>query len=216
MYTKDQVLEKLNSLLQYSITQEADYSTQYESIVDTANAAVNGYFDADKSVFKKPLDDLAMYLHNDLWQRGAKWSGEFNFNFSSNYPANYTDMRKLFYEFDWIIEITNEQFHNAWVMGSTEDTTPATPTSNTYISILKSDLLNAHQNELANIDSLASWLEESMGDYGSIMLWENVGSLVSAPETNDIAKVVFQDRYFLEAINLLNLPVYIPSYISKV
>ena len=84
MYLKPLILAKLDELLEYSIAQiptlnyeeKETFGTYYSSIVSSGAASVNAYYSVDRSNFKKPLNDLGLYLYNELWQRGAKWEDE--------------------------------------------------------------------------------------------------------------------------------------------
>lgn len=243
MYTKEQIVAKLEEFLQYSIAQiptldyeeKETFDSYYTSIVSSGKSSVSSYFSVDRSKFKKPLDDLGLYVHNGIWERNAKWEKEFDMGYRTDYPEYYNDLRKLFYQFDWFMNLTNDDFFNAWVYASPESDDPTmppeppVPESNGYISRLKSDLILVAtesetgevvskpiiQQEMENIDALGTWLETSSGDYSPIMLWEDTGALVSAPTTQDIAKIVFIDRGLLEAVEVLGLPMYIPTYLRK-
>ena len=231
MYTKSNILAKLDELLQYSIAQiptldyegKETFDAKYESVVSSGESSVSEYFSADRSQFKKPLDDLSLYLHNELWQRGAKWEGEFDMGFSDDFPESYTDLRKMFYDFSWFMELTNEEFFDAWVYEAPE-VAPATeeggaatpePSSNSYISRLSSELPTIFDVELKNIDDLGTWLEKSLGQSGSVALWEETGALLEAPKTNDLAKIIFEERGLSEAVETLGLPMYVPTYLRK-
>lgn len=220
MYTNDQVLAKLNEFLSFSIEQESQYSSQFTALMQPAIGAINSYFSTDRSEFKKPLDDLGLFLHNELWQRGAKWDSNFDMGLGTNPPESYNDLRKLFYQFP-LMQVTPEAFHAAWVIGVPEGAegesgggvaTPE-PISNSLIDAWVAEITAAPSEELKAIDSLGTWLETSMSQSGSVMLWEETGTLLEAPDTKDIAQVIFVDRGLLEAVNVLGLPVYIPTYL---
>lgn len=221
MYSKDQILAKLNEFLTFSIGQQSQYSSQFTSLMQPAISAVNTYFSANRSAFKKPLDDLGLYMHNELWQRGAKWDSSFDMGLGTNPPESYNDLRKLFYQFP-LMQVTPEAFHAAWVIGVPEGSgesesggaaTPE-PISNSLIDAWVAEITEAPKKELAAIDSLGTWLETSMSQSGSVMLWEETGALLEAPDTKDLAQVIFVDRGLLEAVNVLSLPVYIPTYLK--
>lgn len=241
MYAKQTILAKLDALLQYSISQiptldyeeKETFGTYYSSIVSSGASSVNGYYSVDRSNFKKPLNDLGLYLYNELWQRGAKWETEYDLGLRNDFPESYHDLRKLFYDFDWFMELTNEAFFNAWSYASpeSEDPTmppePPVPSGNSYISRLCSALIlvatesetgeivskSIIQEELENVDALATWLEQSMSESGCVSLWEDQGALMDAPETRPLAYQIFLDMGLREAIYTLNLPVYIPTYL---
>lgn len=221
MYSKDRVLAKLNEFLSFSIEQESQYSSQFTALMQPAISAVNAYFSADRSAFKKPLDDLGLFLHNELWQRGAKWDSNFDMGLGKNPPESYNDLRKLFYQFP-LVQVTPEAFHAAWVIGvpegaegeSGEGAATPEPIGNPLIDSWVAEITGAPKKELATIDSLGDWLESSMSQSGSVMLWEETGALLEAPDTKDIAQIIFVDRGLLEAVNILGLPVYIPTYLK--
>lgn len=219
MHTKNQVLSKLNEFLSYSVTQEPDFESEFTGLMQPVITAVNGYFNTDRSAFKKPLDDLGLFLHNELWQRGAKWEGNFDMGLGTNPPESYNDLRKLFYQFP-LMRVAPETFYSVWVWGVPEGsgeeggaTLDPIPLSNPLITSWVTEITSYPQTELKNIDSLATWLETSMSQSGNVMLWEEAGALIEAPETKDIAKTVFIDRGLLEAVNILSLPVYIPTHL---
>ena len=220
MYSKNQVLAKLNEFLSFSIEQESQYSSQFTALIQPAISAVNAYFSADRSAFKKPLDDLGLYMHNELWQRGAKWDSNFDMGLGTNPPESYNDLQKLFYQFP-LMRVTPAAFYSAWVIGIPEGAegesgggaaTPE-PISNSLIDSWVAEIAEAPKKELVAIDSLGDWLESSMSQSGSVMLWEETGALLEAPDTKDIAQIIFVDRGLLEAVNILGLPVYIPTYL---
>ena len=153
----------------------------------------------------------------------------------NDFPESYNDLTKLFYDFTWFMELSNEEFFNAWSYASPESDDPTMPpeppipSSNGYISRLSSDLILVAvesetgetvskpiiDQELENVDALATWLEKSMSQSGSVTLWEDQGALVEAPETKPLAYKIFLDMGLLEAINTLDLPVYIPTYLNS-
>lgn len=218
MHNKSEILAKLDEFKTFSINQETKFESDFTALMEPMISAVNAYFDADRVKFKKPLDDLGLYLHNDLWARGAQWSKPQDMGFDTNPPPEYSDFRKLFYQFP-LMDITPAEFYSAWVIGTPEGegdgVTPAEPKplNNTLIDAWVAELSTAIADELKAIDSLGSYLEISMGSSGSVMLWEDTGALESAPTTQTLANEIFIERGLLEAVNLLGLPVYIPSYL---
>lgn len=242
MITKNDVIARLDELKEYSINQKTidlnlkceeeggtdkefykqaikDCTDLYISLMQPLYTAVNSYFDGDRSAFTNPLNELAEWLHNDLWQRQSKWEVEPP-KTSSNAPASYSDLTKLFYTFDWI-NTSNEDFYNAWAYSVPETTGGSTtttnieplPSSNSLVSAWTIELNNAYKVELQNIDSLGTYLYNSMGYNSSFMLWEDTGKLLFSPETKDLAKVIFCDRKLLEVANTLNISIYIPTYL---
>lgn len=231
MLTKSDILSKIDELLQYSIEEipnaeypdDGNFETLYTSIVDTGISAVESYFEADRNSFKKPLDDLVLFFHNELQARGMKWENEQDMGFGENPPESYEDLRKLFYKFDWFMELTNEDFCGAWVYEAPVapvaeeegEALPPQPTSNPYIDQLIAELGTAMDDEMKAIEDLSKWLESSMGQSGSVALWEETGALEEMPSTKDLAKIIFEDKHLLEAVEVLKLIMYVPTYLRK-
>lgn len=243
MFTKDQVINKLDALLAYTISQiptltypnKDEYEPIYTGIVAPAKTKVTGYFDASRSQFQKPLDDLGLYMHNEVWQREAKWEIPFDLGLGTNPPETYHDLRKIFYSFDWFMNLTDQDFFNAWVYG--EKPTPEgeepplnpeiIPLSNSYITRLTSEIVltavsdpetgkvskTTIEAELEAITALSKWLENSMSQSSSVTLWEDQGQLLETITTQDVAQIIFVERGLLEAVKILKLPVYIPTYL---
>lgn len=251
MLNKNDVIARLDQLKEYCVTQKSielnlkceedlktstdieetkefykqaikDCTDLYISLMQPLYTAVNSYFDGDRSAFTKPLNELAEWLHNELWQSLSKW--EFAPpQTSSNPPSAYSDLRNLFYTFGWI-NTSNEEFYNAWnyyVPETTEEDTTTEedikveplPSSNSFIGKWEAEINNAYKVELQNIDSLGVYLYNSMGYNSSFMLWEDTGNLLFSPETKDLAKIIFVDRKLIEAVKTLNISIYIPTYL---
>lgn len=219
MYTKEQVLTRLNVLLTHSKNAHLNYSEQYTALMQPVINAVNGYFSGDRSGFKKPLEDLSLYLYNDIWARGAVFEYKFEMNFNNNFPPAYSDLRKLFIEFE-CFNVSETSFTNAWVYETPETTetgvTPSpVPTSNTYLDSWLSTLKTAFKTELSNIEALSNFLETSTGDYNSVSLWEDQGGIIENLDTYFIAIDIYLERGFLEVIEERVNNVYIPTYIKN-
>lgn len=221
MKTKSEIVSYLDSLKAYSVSQKEEFKDQYIALMEPLYSAVNQYFSNPRTEFKKPLNDLSLYMHNELWARGAKWEIPFDQGFSTDYPKGYYDLCDLFYAFDWTV--TPEAFFNAWVMESPSTgegesgggtVAPPKPVSNPYIDSWVSEVNAAPAGELEAISGISSWIEKSLSDSSAVMLWEDQGSLESHLDVKKIAQELFINRKLFTAANTLNLPVYIPSYID--
>lgn len=208
MLTKNDVITRLDKFKTYSITQKPKFEEDYAKLMQPLYTAVNNYFSYDRSKFAKPLNELAEWLHNELWQKQSKWEVALP-KTSSNAPASYSDLTKLFYTFDWT-NTSNEDFYKAWVY---ETVIEPSPSSNPLIDKWITQFNGVYKAELENIDILSTYLYESMSNNNSFMLWEDTGTLLSAPETKDLAKVIFIDRKLLEVVKALNISIYIPTYL---
>lgn len=211
MYKLNDVLDKLNTLLAYSSNAIPANAGEYQKLMQPLINAVNQYFSADRSRFKIPLNNLELGLYNDIMKRGTV-ATNMELLMDNNFPPAYSDLRKLFYEFE-CMTVSNEAFHSAWVEGVDELTQQPIITNNTLIDKWVADLEAAISDELKNIQELYSWLEKACSDAGMMMLWEDVGEIKSQPSTNDIANVIFKEKHFKECIETLNLSAYKPTYI---
>ncbi|WP_307745963.1 hypothetical protein [uncultured Phascolarctobacterium sp.] len=211
MYSKTEVINKLNSLLTYSCTAEPDNAESYQSLMQPLITAVNSYFENARAGFKVALNNLELGLYNDILKRGTVTT-KIDLPLAEDFPAAYSDLRKLFYTFP-CMSVSNETFHAAWVESSDEVTMLPIITNNTLIDAWISDLSSAISDELNNINSLYNWLENAASDAGMVMLWEDVGEITEQPNTSEIANDVFITKHFKECIQTLNLPAYKPTYI---
>lgn len=211
MYSKTEVINKLNSLLTYSCTAEPDNAESYQSLMQPLITAVNSYFDNARAGFKVALNNLELGLYNDILKRGTVTT-KIDLPLAEDFPAAYSDLRKLFYTFP-CMGTSNTAFHAAWVESTDEVTMLPIITNNTLIDAWISDLSSAISDELNNINSLYNWLENAASDAGMVMLWEDVGEITSQPNTTEIANDVFIEKHFKECIETLNLPAYKPTYI---
>lgn len=211
MNTQTEVIEKLNALLAYSVETDSEYSAVYTSLMQPMLTAVNNYFTADRSAFKIPINNLEHAFYNDILKRETVAS-KIDLPMATNYPAAYSDLRKLFYSFS-CMNVSNAAFHNAWVYEMDVSTQTQTVTHNTLIDSWVADLSTAISDELDNIGALYSWLETAASDAGMVMLWEDIGEILKQPNTGDIAQNIFIDKHLKECITTLNLTAYKPTYI---
>jgi len=216
MYTKDQIIEYLNSLLDYSIQKNPEEANGFRSYMQPLFSAVNSYFDGNRNSFSKPLEDLQLSLYSEQWERSVKWEFHFERKFGTNPPESYYDLRKLFFSHDYM-NTTKEEFHNSWYYETSSDDSGSyyVLAGNTWISGWTSELNAAKEVELDTIKDLTNWSDRSVSDGTMILLWENQGRLLKSLTTEEIANIIFIDKGLKEAIEVLNLPCYKPSYIFK-
>ena len=211
MNTQTEIIEKLNALLAYSVEIDSEYSAAYTSLMQPMFTAVNNYFTADRSAFKIPINNLEHAFYNDILKRGTVTS-KIDLPMATNYPVAYSDLRKLFHSFP-CMNVSNADFHNAWVYETNAVTQIKTVKNNTLIDSWIAALSTAINDELNNISTLYSWLETAASDAGMVMLWEDVGKILEQPNTGEIAQNVFIDKHLKECITTLNLTAYKPTYI---
>lgn len=218
MYTRTEILDRLQEFLDFSISKSPDFEAEFTSLMQPVFTAVNGYFNTDRSAYKKPLNDLELYLHNYLWQREVEWEHPYDFGLDSNLP--YNDLRKMFYQFP-LMNTTTQEFYDAWVWGIPEDESglpigdEPIPLSHPMVPSWSTEINNYPPKELDRVNSLNAWLESSMSQSSPVMLWEDTGTLIRSPERVDLAQIVFIDLGLREATEILGLPAYIPTYLRK-
>ena len=218
MKNSSDILVKLDELLAYSCATDPDHAGEYVALMSPMKGAVSAYFSADRSKFKQPFKEMRYGLYSDVRARGTVIETEFDLGYSEDYPSYYTDLRKMFYEFP-CMDVSNASFHSAWVMETPESEAGATTapepivTRNKLIDAWVASLATAVADELETVNSFVNWLESASEKSESIFFWENVGEIKEEPTTEEIAKIIFIDRGFKEAVKLLNLPVYLPSYV---
>lgn len=213
-------LTKIKEIKEFYAQAIKDCEQRYIASMQQLYETVNNYFDADRSSLANHLNRLAEYMYGEQWEQLSEWDNKAP-NYSGSRPQSYYDLTKIFYNFDWL-DTTNEDFYDAWayevpVVETTEeedvhDLEPL-PVSNSLVNAWVSSINNGKNQELPNINSLNEHLENSMCSTSSFNLWEDRGTLHYAPETKDLAKVIFIDRKLLEAIKKLNIPAYIPTYL---
>lgn len=219
MITKQEVINKLDALLAYSVEQKPDFESYYETLMKPCYDAVNAYFSASRDNFKKPTEEYIFQAYCDINQRNQVWEKPVEYNFPTNYPTGYNDFRDCFYSFSDILTCSNETFFNAWLEEAPESTDPTvTPTpvpiDNPYITAWTADITEAPTKELAQINACVEWLKNS-GD-GKILLdlLENQGTLVKSMEQQEIASIIYKSRHVLEVLNERNISVYVPTYMG--
>lgn len=212
MYSENNVVNKLNELLEYSCSKDSANASIYRSLMNPLLSVVNSYFHADRSDIKVRLNDLELALYNDIMKRNTEYT-LMQLPMNTDFPECYSDLRKLFYTFP-CMNTTNEQFYSAWIIETDSTGTGlSTVTGNSLIDEWKTDISGAIAKDADNINSFYDWLITSATDAGMVLLWEDVGQTVSHPTIKEIANSIFIEKHFSECIEVLNLPAYKPTYI---
>lgn len=218
MHSKTEIFAKLDSLLAYSQTNNPDHASEFVPFIESFKVTVTAYFDTDRSHWAEMVRDYRYAIFSDLMGRGSTIETPHDLGFRNDYPTGYSDLRNLFYQFP-VMTCTNEQFFNAWVLG-----TPEEPDGETtepvevvlYNSLLvgwSSDLLGLPDEEFESLQNLVNWLTDSLSRQEGITFWEKDYTVKEAPTTESIAHELFINRGFKEVIQTFNLTEYIPSYV---
>lgn len=217
MYKQAEVIIKLDGFLQYSIIQKPQFESYYINFINQLKQNVTNYFTADRSGWKIQLTELQYLLYSDLMKRRTKY-GKKNITLPTNFPASYNDVRKCFADFSCIMNTTDADFFGNWIEGIPETSDESASgeiivTGNSLITTWISYLSSRISSDLNDITALCSWLENASNDTGVFMLYEDMGEVIEAPTTNEIAQSIFIDRYFKECIDILNLPTHKPTWL---
>lgn len=223
MITKQEVTNKLDALLAYSVEQKPDFESYYNSLMQPCYDAVNAYFSASRDNFKKPTEEYIFQAYCDINNRNQVWEKPVDYNFPTNYPTGYNDFRDCFYSFNDILNITNETFFNAWIedvpetetMSDSTDPVPQpVPIANPYLTAWTADITEAPTKELNKINACVEWLKTCSDGKILIDLLEDQGTLVESMEQQEIANVIYKSRHVLEVLNERNISVYVPTYMG--
>lgn len=227
-----QLQSKLDELQAYSQNifdndDEKEYvSTEIGTFFVPVRNSVDNYFNGSRTDLEQPLKDLSLALYSDCYNRHEVRDNTLDMGYRDDFPPAYNDLTLLFHDFSYIINCTNEEFFNAWVVQKSvpeqpqSDTDTSTSGSSTY-SIVSNSLLdewlvkinNALNTDKQNIAELYAWLSSSGGKAGEVRLWEELGAVKSIMGTKEIAQNIFIDRKFKECIDFFHLPAYTPTYL---
>lgn len=210
--TENEVLGKLDALKNYSIA--ADPAT--EELFSPCYAAVTAYFSGGNTGLSEALEDVVKYMYNDLTRRTTVFEYNFDMRLATDYPKGYNDITDCFYKFTELLEVTNQQFFDAFVYGLPEsaggEEATEIPLSNPYLDSWTAEITAATAEDLENVKALAEWCKNSGGSSDLICLLENRGRIVEQEELKEKARVIYFDKKLIEVVEARILNVYIPSY----
>ena len=211
MYKKQDVLDKLNSLLFYSIEQEPEFEGQYTELIKPVITTVNTYFSSYHPQLEERLKELVHNMYCDILERNTVMEFTYGDELPTNYPESYHDITKCFYQFP-LMGISNETFHAAWIMGIVNESEEE-PIDHTMIKEWASEINAAIQTDFNNVQALLTWVQNSCNTNYLVNLLEDTGRLIHQPWTQEIATDIYITKKLLEVIKALGLRVYIPSYL---
>lgn len=209
--SKESVLKKINALKEYSVTADAATGILFEPVF----VAVEKYFNGNNAAMVQALEDVAKYMYNDIYRRTTTYQFEFDMGLSTNYPQGYNDIEQCFYQFAELLTVTDQQFFNAFVYGLPPNDPMATeqiPLSNPYLDRWETEITDAIDGDLQNVQALAEWCKNSGGKSDLICLFENRGVVTNQLNVKDIATIIYRDKRLIDVVAARELPVYIPSY----
>lgn len=208
---KESVLKKISILKEYSEAADAATGVLFEPVF----VAVEKYFNGDNVAMVQALEDVAKYMYNDIYRRTTTYQFKFDMGLSTNYPQGYNDIEQCFYQFTELLTVTEQQFFNAFVYGLPPNDPMATeqiPLSNPYLDRWTTEITDAVDGDLQNVQALAEWCKNSGGKSDLICLFENRGVVTNQLNVKDIATIIYRDKRLIDVVAARELPVYIPSY----
>lgn len=211
MLKQNEVIEILEEFKSYSISQNPENEAAYSAFFEPLYNELDKYF--DHAEFKKPLNELVFNIYCDLTERLTEYEFQVGEPLPTNYPVGYEDFRALFYSFDF--NFPESEFHAAWYSSTPEGSTISVLAGNSYIDEWVSDLKTAKTEELAKINAVISWCQDSCSLNDMANLFEESGSMIRSPTNEDLAQNIYIQKELLKVIETLNIPIYIPSYIKE-
>lgn len=208
---KESVLKKISILKEYSVAADVATGILFEPVL----MAIEKYFNSDNAAMVQALEDVAKYMYNDIYRRTTTYQFEFDMGLSTNYPQGYNDIEQCFYQFAELLTVTEQQFFNAFVYGLPPNDPMATeqiPLSNPYLDRWTTEITDAVDGDLQNVQALAEWCKNSGGKSDLICLFENRGVVTDQLNVKDIATIIYRDKRLIDVVAARELPVYIPSY----
>lgn len=221
MITKETVISKLDEFKAYSIKQKPNFETQYTALMQPLYSAVNTYFNTEPKGIKEALENYVHQSYCDTFTRNVVYEKPVSVDLPTDYPTGYDDIRLCFYTFP-LLEITKEAFHGAWVEGVPEQpkadgggsTGTPEPLNNTLIDQWLPEVTNAPNDDVKRVKTLNDWFINAGGSVNMVNLLEDQGVIVSAPDTQKTARLIYIEHHLLEVIKTRNFNVYIPTYLK--
>lgn len=223
MYKLDDVLSKTAEFLEYSIQQKPEFKGQYEKFISDFNKVAEGYFNANRSGWGTTLTEFQYDLFSYFTKKFTVYQDK-SLNIP-DVPEFYSDMLNIFLDVGFIMNLSASEFFGEWVYetkttstGSSSDdggsaTSETVVVGHTMIDTWTDVLSSAVGSELNLLNTSKMWFESVNDSAGLTLLYEDMGTVLSAPTKEQIADTIFKQMNFAECITDRNLPTYIPSYI---
>lgn len=196
---KSEVIAKLNTLKENSPTQ--DFFDNVYLLVD------NYYFSL--SGCKNSFDNFCVMMMNELKRRNTIYEREIIY--PTDYPDGFFDYRICFFQFDEIMNISVEEFNSGWKSEETSEG-EITYTGNTYLEKWEEEITEWCEIKDSKLNSIAGWCEHNGGGFYLTAIFEDLGKVISAKSIQEIADIMYKDRYFKECIDDYCDGAFVPSY----
>lgn len=219
MITKEQVLEKLDIIKEYSVEQDPATEPFFEPVY----AAVNSYFDANPSL-EDTMRDVIKCLYMDIINRTTISSNHLDYGLPTNFPKGYNDLEKCFYQFASIFQATEKEVFDAFVyeVPETSATSASTsgagqkiPTSNPMLTAWTAEITVAPQTDVDNLNAIVEFCKSGAEGSSLIRLFEDPGKLEQMKSTSDLANIIYIERKATSVIKVRKLKTHIPTYLKE-
>ena len=202
MYTKTEILEKLNTL-----EAAADPGLSFAGIISAVNQLSGSSVSA--AMEKAIVGEVHL-----LVRVGIIYVDGSHRSISGNPPAGYEDISTLFNTAtgDEIMEITVEEF-NAATYTETDPQTQATTVKNTYLDSWTASYTATASSAVTNLETLASWCN-GQGIGNSLQTLLQPKEIASVPDRAEMSQTIYIDRKAKDVILAYELDVLIPEVVG--
>ena len=219
MITKEQVIEKLDTLKEYSVKQDPATEPFFEPVY----TAVNSYFSANPSL-EDAMRDVIKSLYMDIMNRTTICSNHLDYGLPTNFPKGYNDLEKCFYQFASVFKATEKAVFDAFVYGVPETSATSIsiseveqkiPTSNPMLTEWTAEITAAPQTDVDNLNAIAEFCKSGAEGSSLIRLFEDPGKLEQMKSTSDLANIIYIERKATSVIKARKLKTHIPTYLKE-
>lgn len=219
MITKEQVVEKLDTIKEYSVEQDPATEPFFEPVY----TAVNSYFSANPSL-EDAMRDVIKSLYMDIMNRTTICSNHLDYGLPTNFPKGYNDLEKCFYQFTSIFQTSEKEVFDAFIYGvpetsatsiSTSEAEQKIPTSNPMLTEWTAEITAAPQTDVDNLNAIAEFCKSGAEGSSLIRLFEDPGKLEQMKSTSDLANIIYIERKATSIIKARKLKTHIPTYLKE-
>lgn len=219
MITKEQVVEKLDTIKEYSVEQDPATEPFFEPVY----TAVNSYFSANPSL-EDAMRNVIKCLYMDIINRTTISSNHLDYGLPTNFPKGYNDLEKCFYQFTSIFQTSEKEVFDAFIYGvpetsatsiSTSEAEQKIPTSNPMLTEWTAEITAAPQTDVDNLNAIAEFCKSGAEGSSLIRLFEDPGKLEQMKSTSDLANIIYIERKATSIIKARKLKTYIPTYLKE-
>lgn len=202
MYNKTQVINHLNSLVNYAVTNGKDADEMRILVIPLTNA-INAYFERD---FTADVESCIEAMIHAGIRLGIKYKG-FYLTTSHFAPFGYDDVRKVVMWMNEFMKITNAEF-----LASIKEYMDGETASIAYQSSVVDEWLGVWNDAESDVTAYLADIfiyACKCGMENSMELLLESPQIESVPQLSEIARDIYIDRHYKEFIEFYGLDVYI-------